>query len=105
LFGRERGTLIVRSVGRLARNLDDRRLTVQSLTSRGVRVQFVKEGLVFAGGDSPMASLLLSVLRTVAEFERSSIGERRREGIALGKGKEAHKGRQLVSTDARRPLI
>jgi DNA invertase Pin-like site-specific DNA recombinase len=58
-----------------------------------VRVEFVKEGLVFAGEDSPMAALMLSVVGAIAEFERSLIGERQREGIALAKARGASKGR------------
>ena len=56
-FLREGDTLVVHSMDRLARNLDDLRRTVQTLTGRGVRVQFVKEGLLFSGDDSPMANL------------------------------------------------
>ncbi len=41
---------------RLARNLDDLRRLVQKLTQRGVRIEFLKEGLVFTGEDSPMAT-------------------------------------------------
>src|ERR1035441_190224 len=70
---------------RLARNLDDLRKTVLDLTRRGVHVQFVKENLTFTGEDSPMSNLLLSLLGAVAEFERSMIRERQREGIALAK--------------------
>jgi len=55
------------------------------LTVRGVRVEFVKEGLTFTGEDAPMATLLLSVMGAFAEFERALIGERQREGIALAK--------------------
>jgi DNA invertase Pin-like site-specific DNA recombinase len=47
---------------RLARNLDDLRSTVQALTMRGVRVEFVKEHLTFTGEDSPMSTLMLSVM-------------------------------------------
>ena len=47
---------------RLARNLDDLRRIVQTLTQRGVCVEFVKEHLVFTGEDSPMANLMLSVM-------------------------------------------
>lgn len=47
---------------RLARNLDDLPALVQGLTSKGVRVGFVKEGLVFPVEDSPMANLMLSVM-------------------------------------------
>jgi DNA invertase Pin-like site-specific DNA recombinase len=53
---------------RLARNLDDLRRLVRELTTRGVRVRFVKEQLMFSVEDSPMATLLLSVLGAFAEL-------------------------------------
>jgi len=43
-FVRDGDTVIVHSMDRLARNLDDLRALVKTLTGRGVRVQFVKEG-------------------------------------------------------------
>ena len=79
---------------RLARNLDDLRRLVQQLTQRGVRIEFVKEGLTFTGEDSPMANLLLSVMGAFAEFERALIRERQREGIALAKQCGAYRGRK-----------
>lgn len=45
--------------------------SVQKLTQRGVRIEFLKEGLVFTGEDSPMANLMLSVMGAFAEFERA----------------------------------
>lgn len=60
---------------RMGRNLDDLRRIVQSLTGRGVRVEFVKEGLLLTGEDSPMANLMLSVMGAFAEFERTLIRE------------------------------
>ena len=98
-FLREGDTLVVHSMDRLARNLDDLRRTVQTLTGRGVRVQFVKEGLLFSGDDSPMANLLLSVLGAIAEFERSLIRERQLEGIAVAKRKGIYKGREKALDD------
>jgi len=68
---------------RLARNLDDLRRIVHILTGKGVRIEFVKEQLTFTGEDSPMASLLLSVMGAFAEFERALIHERQREGIRV----------------------
>jgi DNA invertase Pin-like site-specific DNA recombinase len=62
-------------MNRLARNLDDLRALVQGLTRKGVRVEFVKESLVFTGEDSPVANLMLSVMGAFAEFERSLIRE------------------------------
>ncbi len=91
---REGDELIVHSMDRLARNVDDLRRIVLDLTKKGVHVRFVKENLVFTGEDSPMSNLLLSLLGAVAEFERSMIRERQREGIALAKKAGVYKGRK-----------
>jgi len=56
-------------------------------------VQFVKEQLTFTGEDTAMATLLLSVMGAFAEFERSLIRERQREGIALARKRGAYRGR------------
>lgn len=91
---REGDTLVCHSMDRLARNVDDLRRIVRELTGRGVAVQFVKESLTFTGEDSPMANLLLTMLGAVAEFERSLIKERQREGIAIAKTKGVYRGRK-----------
>jgi DNA invertase Pin-like site-specific DNA recombinase len=98
---REGDKLVVHSLDRLARNLDDLRKTVFSLTNKGVVVEFVKEHLTFTGDDSAMSNLLLSVMGAFAEFERSLIKERQREGIALAKKSGLYKGRK-PSLDAER---
>lgn len=96
----EGDTLVVHSMDRLARNLDDLRRLVQQLTGRGVRIEFVKERLTFSGEDSPMANLLLSVMGAFAEFERELIRERQREGIALAKQRGAYRGRKPALSNA-----
>jgi len=93
-FVRDGDTVVVHSMDRLARNLDDLRRLVQKLTKRGVRIEFVKESLTFTGEDSPMANLMLSVMGAFAEFERALIRERQREGIALAKQRGAYRGRK-----------
>lgn len=93
-FVREGDTVVVHSMDRLARNLDDLRRLVQKLTKRGVRIEFVKESLTFTGEDSPMANLMLSVMGAFAEFERALIRERQREGITLAKQRGAYRGRK-----------
>jgi DNA invertase Pin-like site-specific DNA recombinase len=93
-FVREGDTVVVHSMDRLARNLDDLRRLVQKLTKRRVRIEFVKENLTFTGEDSPMANLMLSVMGAFAEFERALIRERQREGIALAKKRGAYRGRK-----------
>ncbi len=99
-FVRTGDTVVVHSMDRLARNLDDLRRIVQTLTGRGVRIEFVKEHLSFTGEDSPMASLMLSVMGAFAEFERALIHERQREGIALAKQRGAYKGRKKSLSQA-----
>lgn len=93
-FVREGDTVVCHSMDRLARNLDDLRRLVMAFTKRGIRVQFIKESLTFTGEDSPMATLLLSVMGAFAEFERALIRERQREGIALAKRRGAYRGRK-----------
>lgn len=98
-YVREGDTLVCHSMDRLARNLDDLRRIVRELTSRGVAVRFVRESLTFTGEDTPMATLLLSVMGAFAEFERSLIKERQREGIAIAKTKGIYKGRKKSLND------
>jgi DNA invertase Pin-like site-specific DNA recombinase len=93
-FVRDGDTVVVHSMDRLARNLDDLRSLVQKLAERGVRVEFVKESLTFTGEDSPMANLMLSVMGAFAEFERALIRERQKEGIALAKQRGVYRGRK-----------
>jgi DNA invertase Pin-like site-specific DNA recombinase len=92
-FVREGDVVIVHSIDRLARNLDDLRRLVQDLTGRGVKLCFVKEGLTFTGEDDPMSKLMLSIMGAISEFERALIRERQLEGIAIAKKKGVYKGR------------
>lgn len=93
-FIRDGDTLIVHSMDRLARNLTDLRELVAELTGKGIKIQFAKEKLEFSGEDSPMAILLLSVMGAFAEFERSLLKERQKEGIALAKKRGTYRGRK-----------
>jgi DNA invertase Pin-like site-specific DNA recombinase len=97
-FVRDGDSVVVHTMDRLARNLEDLRRLVRELTSRGVHVEFVKERLVFSGEDAPMATLLLSVLGVFAEFGRALIRERQLEGIALAKVRGAYTGRKPALT-------
>jgi len=85
--------LVVHSMDRLARSLVDLRRIVDELTAKGVRVRFVKEGVTFGDTSDPCATLMLSVVGAVAEFERALLLERQREGIAIAKAKGKYRGR------------
>jgi len=99
-FVREGDTVIVHSMDRLARNLDDLRCIVKTLTQCGVCIEFKKEQLTFTGEDTPMSKLMLSVMGAFAEFERSLLKERQRQGIALAKQRNVYKGRKRSLSDA-----
>lgn len=97
-FLRDGDTLHVHSMDRLARSVVDLRGIVEDLTRRNVKVRFEKEGLEFTSETTdPMKHLLLTMLGAVAEFERSMIRERQREGIAAAKAKGGvFKGRKAM---------
>ncbi|KAA6462035.1 recombinase family protein [Acidobacteria bacterium AB60] len=100
-YVRDGDVLVVHSMDRLARNLDDLRRIVTQLTGRGVVVEFVKEHLTFTSEDNAMSKLLLSVMGAFAEFERSLIRERQREGIAIAKKAGVYRGRKPSLTPER----
>lgn len=97
-FVRDGDTVIVHSMDRLARNLDDLRRIVRTLTDAGVRVEFVTEALTFTSEATPTSMLLLNVMGAFAEFERALILERQREGIAAAKRRGVYTGRKPALT-------
>jgi len=84
-YVRQGDEILCHEMSRLARNLDDLRRLVLELTTRGVKVTFLKESMTFAGDDSPMSMLMLNMMGAFAEFERNIIKSRVAEGIAQAK--------------------
>lgn len=108
-FVREGDIVVVHSIDRLARNLADLERLIEQLTGKGVTVEFRKESLTFSGGSDAMQTLMLQMMGAFAQFERSMIRERQREGIAAAKAAGKHMGRpsgldnkQLKSLRAKR---
>lgn len=99
-FIREGDTVHVHSIDRLARSLEDLLKLVKDLNTRKIGVHFHKEQLLFTGEANPMQELMLSLLGSVAQFERAMIKERQREGIAKAKETGAYKGRTKSIDDA-----
>lgn len=92
---REGDLVVVHSIDRLARNLQDLLSIVSQLNGKGVSIRFIKDNLTFPPEGSDGASkLYLSILGAVAEFERSIIKQRQREGIQKAKAKGVYKGRK-----------
>jgi len=96
--------VVVHSMDRLARSLSDLLRIVEQLTARGIAVQFVKEGKTFKGAATanPMDKLMLSMLGAFAEYERTLIRERQREGIAKAKERGVYRGRPKRVQDGER---
>jgi DNA invertase Pin-like site-specific DNA recombinase len=90
--------VVIHSIDRLARNLVDLKQIVSTLNAKGVTVAFVKESLTFAPvaegeKENSMSALMLNMMGAFAEFERSMINERQREGHAARKAKGLPTGR------------
>lgn len=92
--------LVIASMDRCARSLVDLHTIVDELVNKGVSVKFVKEGQTYSTNSSPIATLILGLLGSVAEFERSIIRERQAEGIARAKARGVYKGRAKALTEA-----
>lgn len=83
-YVREGDTVHVHEISRLARNTADLLATVETLTAKGVRVQFHKEGIT-TGDNSPTGNLVLTLLAGIAQMEREQMLQRQREGYEAAK--------------------
>lgn len=92
-YVREGDILFVHSIDRLARNLIDLQSIIKTIIGKGVTLKFLKENLTFNSTDDPMATLTLQIMGAFAEFERTMIRARQREGIDAAKKAGKHLGR------------
>lgn len=100
-FAREGDVIFVHSLDRLARNLIDLKTIINTCNQKGVGVNILKENLSFPAGTqskNPTSELLLNILGALAEWERSIILERQREGIAIAKRDGRMLGRKSLIT-------
>lgn len=92
-YVRQGDTLVIDSIDRLARNLRDLQDILKTLIAKNVTVKFLKENLTFTGNDDAISTLMLQMMGAFAEFERTIIKVRQREGIEAAKKKGKHLGR------------
>jgi DNA invertase Pin-like site-specific DNA recombinase len=91
------GDLInVHELSRLARNTRDLLEIVDKVLNSRASVKFHKEGLFFEAGkkEDPYQKLMLTMMGAFADFERSLILERQREGIAVAKAEGKYLGKR-----------
>lgn len=100
-YARDGDIIYVVSMDRFARNLNDLLSVTKDLQDRGIAIHFLKENIFLSpeGETSSMSKLILSIMGAVAEFERSLIRERQKEGIRLAVKRGVYKGR--VPVDAK----
>lgn len=87
---REGDILVVTKLDRLARSVRDLMEIVDTIEAKGAGLRILGMNL---DTTTPTGRLMLQVLGAVAEFERSMMLERQREGIAKAKAEGKYKGR------------
>lgn len=89
-YVRQGDTLVVDSIDRLARNLRHLQEILDQMHEKGVSVRFIKENLLFTSNSDGISTLMLQMMGAFAEFERTMIRSRQKEGIelALREGKK-----------------
>lgn len=95
-------SLSVWTIDRMGRNLRDIVNTIHYFTERGIPIYFINQGLRTIdenGKENPIAKLMISVLATVSEMERSQIRERQLEGVKIAKARGVYKGRKKESCE------
>jgi DNA invertase Pin-like site-specific DNA recombinase len=90
-FAREGDTIVVTKLDRLARSVTHLGTILDQLTAKGVALRILNLGVDTA---TPTGKLILTVMGGIAEFERSMMLERQREGIAKAKDEGKYKGRK-----------
>lgn len=83
-------SLHVISIDRLGRNLKDILNTIEFFTSKRIPIHFISQGLTTLdsqGNESSICALMVGILASVAQIERSQILERQMEGIKIAKMK------------------
>jgi DNA invertase Pin-like site-specific DNA recombinase len=93
-FAREGDTIHVLDFSRLARSTEDLLRLVREMKSKGIRLISAKENL---DTETPAGKMMLTMLAAIYEFERDTILERQREGIAIAKREGKYKGRKPVN--------
>ena len=95
-FCREGDTIYIHDFSRLARNTRDLLDIVDALEKKKVYLVSNKENI---DTSTPTGKLMLTLIGAIAEFERTNMLERQREGIAIAKAAGKYKGRKPVQVN------
>ncbi len=95
-FVREGDTIYIHDFSRLARNTKDLLGIVEKLEEKKVDLVSNRENI---DSSTPTGKLMLTMVGAIAEFERASLLERQREGIAIAKAAGKYRGGQVKRID------
>ncbi|MCM4170959.1 recombinase family protein [Arenibacter sp. TNZ] len=97
----------VSSIDRLGRNNLDILQTVQRLNDSGVTLKVDNLGIESRTDGKPnqVFNLIISVMSSISEMERTAILERQREGISIAKAKGTYKGRIKGSSETPQQIL
>ena len=95
-FVRDGDTVYVHDLSRLARSTKDLLELVDRLNNKGVHLVSDKENI---DSSTPTGKLMLTMIGAIAEFERTNMLERQREGIAIAKHEGKYKGRKAIEIE------
>jgi DNA invertase Pin-like site-specific DNA recombinase len=101
-FVREDDVLVVTKIDRLARSVADLLIIIQILERKKVAIRILNLGM---DTQTPTGKLMLTVLGSIAQFEREIMLERQREGVAKAKMAGKYKGRKPIASDRRQEVI
>ena len=106
-FVRSGDEIVVHSIDRIARNLNDLQNIVQELNDKGVTMRFLSESLSFSADEGcAFQTLQLQMLGAFSQFERTMIRKRQAEGIAKAKQRGVYSQRKKsVNPDKVKQLL
>lgn len=90
-FIRQGDTLVVTKLDRLARSVHHLLEILERISMKGADLRILNLGM---DTSTPTGKLMLTVLGSIAEFEREIMLERQREGIARAKAQGKYRGRK-----------
>jgi DNA invertase Pin-like site-specific DNA recombinase len=85
------------TIDRLGRDMLDILNTLSFLNQKVIPVYFINQSLTTInedGKENPITKLIISILATISEMERSQIRERQLEGVKLAKARGVYTGRK-----------
>lgn len=100
--------LEIHSIDRLGRNTIDVLKTWQELTELGIKVVCRNPNLTnfrSDGTQDEVSEMIISILSTMAKFERNMILQRQKEGIRIAKEKGLYRGRKIGTQESKERFI